>query len=337
MTFVRHVVCLSLLLGGIVMSAEPVAVVINDRTDYRGELILKAGSREVGKVSLKGSGTDIVVAKFAWPDGATAASVSGELRFTHYKKGPQVARGSHEWQVVDIAPLTKPLRDNSLLIAERLKRFVVAQQAFEAKHTKLIDGVSRVLELTGERSPQADIVAAEKRLGFALPAEHIRLLEDCGAFLVDDSAMLPAKSLKNAFDQMLLDWETPRAELDKLPAETQALLKTTVLLFTEVGDGYGGWLYQPPQTPSDKPSFWWIHQDDITRPRRLKNQDGSLKNYSQALLWLLTQQVIERYDDGPVESVFVDRSSPAKLKYRLIPDSRSELRADLRLDWNEFE
>ena len=337
MNVISHFAFVSLSLGSIAMSAEPIEVVIHDRADYRGELSLKIGPREVGKVALKGVGKEVSVGSLVWPESASSASVSGELHFTHYKRGPQVARGSHAWPIIDLAPLTKPLRDNSLPMLERLERFVAAQQAFEAKHTALIDGDSRVLETPDEKSPHADIVAAEQRLGFALPVEHVRLLEDFGAFLIDDSAMLPAKSLKNAFDQMLHDWETPRAELDKLPAETQALLKTTVLLFTEVGDGYGGWLYQPPQTPSDKPSFWWIHQDDITRPRRLRNQDGSLKTYSQALLWLLTQQVIERYDDGPEECVFVDRSSPAKLKYRLIVDDKPDLRAELWMAWEEFE
>ncbi|MFM9966449.1 MAG: hypothetical protein ACKV2Q_35175 [Planctomycetaceae bacterium] len=318
------------------MAAEPVEILIFDQTDYRGRLSLKVGSQEVG-VSLKGIGKDVRVGSLVWPESASSASVSGELNFTHYKRGPQVACGSHELPLIDLAPLTKPLRDNSLPMAERLKQFITAQQAFEAKHKALFDGESRVLEIPDEKSPHADIVAAEKRLGFVLPNEHVRLLEDFGPFLVDDSAMLPAKSLKNAFDQMLHDWETPRAKLDELPAKTQALLKTTVLLYTEVGDGYGGWLYQPPQTASDRPSFWWIHQDDIIRPRRLTNQDGSLKNYSQALLWLLTQQVLERYEDTPEECVFVDRSSPGKLKYRLIPDDKPALRGELWLDWKAFE
>lgn len=337
MNLFRNFLCASLLIASVAMSAEPVGVQIHDRSDFRGDLVLKAGSQELGKITLTGSDKDVGFGKFVWPDGAKSASVSGDLRFTDDDRGPQIARGSHEWQVVDIAPLTKPLRDNSLPIAGQLKQMIAAQKVFEAKRVALLDGISRIVDHPDERTPHAEIVAAEKRLGFTLPVEHVRLLEDFGAFHVDDSKMLPAPSLRNAFDQMEQEWETSRDELDELPAKTKKLLRSSVMLFSEAGDGYGGWLYQPPTEPNGRPTFYWIHQETINRPRRLLNQDGSVKSYSQALLWLLTQQVIARYDQGVDEYLFVDRTSPATLKYRLVPDSKPTLRANLMLDWESFE
>lgn len=319
------------------MSAEPIDVVIHDREDYRGELSLKVGSREVAKVTLRGSEKDVTIGKFVWPEGAASASVSGELRFTHYDRGPQVTRGSQEWKVIDLAPLTKPLRDASLPIAERLKRLIAAQETFEAKHVALVDGTSRLFEPPDKRATRAEVQAAEKRLGFSLPVEHVQLLEDFGTFTVEDSLMMPVELLKNAFDQMEQDWETPRERLDRLPTKTKQLLRSSVLLYTESGDGYGGWLYQPPVEPNGKPSYFWIHQETITRQRRLTNRDGSAKNYSQALLWLLTQQVISRYGEGSDKCVFVDRSSPATLKYRLVPGHNPAFEATLYLEWEEFE
>jgi hypothetical protein len=55
------------------------------------------------------------------------------------------------------------------------------------------------------------------------------------------------------------------------------------------------------------------------------------------LLWLLTQQVIKGYDQSATEFTFIDRSSPARLRYGFLPEQEPRLRAGLQLECASFE
>jgi hypothetical protein len=79
-----------------------------------------------------------------------------------------------------------------------------------------------------------------------LPAEHAQVLEQFGAWRLNDSFTTPVEKLQNALEQIVSLWEFPRASIQSVPNESKALLRSSVILYTLVGDGYRAVLYQPP-------------------------------------------------------------------------------------------
>jgi len=139
---------------------------------------------------------------------------------------------------------------------------------------------------------------------------------------------------------MLKVWETPAAALHALPEPTKKFLRSSVILFTIVGDGYGGIVYRPAEAgkTDSVPEYYEIQQDSITKPRLLKNHDGTRKSYSQAMLWLLAQEVLVRVESLRLNVCLVDQGAAGPLVYRITHETEGQNQAvRMTLDWEAFE
>jgi hypothetical protein len=127
------------------------------------------------------------------PIGADTLRIEGELQQIGSNKRPQRARGSKTLRLLDLGPLFAPLRDETRPFGERLRAFVAAKAALDAR---LPDSSSGTVEIdTAIRATDAQIRAAEQRLGYRLPREHVALLEH-GQLNIDDSSTEEAADIK---------------------------------------------------------------------------------------------------------------------------------------------
>ncbi len=309
-----------------------------DDADYQGEVRISANDQLLSTVNYRGSNADVELKDFAIPADARQMNFAGTLQYRHYRRGIQRATIDYKLQIVDLTPLTRPLRETKQTWSERMRRLAKCQSAFEDDHPDIMEEIT-VEFPHGDTVSQQEIATAEKRLGYKLPAEHCEMLCNFGVWQSDDSFMITPAQMNNSYDQMIQLWETPQSAMEMLPAKIKELLRNSVILYTEVGDGYSAWLYQPsPQDSVDGASYYWISQDEIVRPTILANRDGSKKNYSQSMLWLVANQVLSRYVASSIEVVFVDHHPGARLAYRMRPDADDQgLKFELDVEWEKFE
>jgi hypothetical protein len=141
---------------------------------------------------------------------------------------------------------------------------------------------------TREPPTQAALDAAQERLGFALPPDFVSLQLAVGALAIGDSALMRADEIEVAYAQMIHVWGTPEPALaEEYDAKFIEELRHGVLLYTEVGDGYGGLLYRPGPTRACGAAgvYYWTSQEGGTR--RLLNPDGSCMDFRAAWRWVL--------------------------------------------------
>lgn len=247
------------------------------------------------------------------------------------------AKGAQRFRVVDLAPMLHTLRDGALPFGQRLARFAEARRKFEAAEPELADFAATTFELEGHAT-DAEVADAEKRIGFALPEEHRSFLREAGRMGIDDSySMMPAE-LARAFDQMMADWGTPEEAMKELPEDWAGLFRSSTILYTEVGDGLGALLYQPPVEGqcAGEPAYWWWSQEGGD-PELLRNGDGRCKGYVEAMVWLVANQSLQRYDDDPTQ-VIVDTSAPAAFPLLLRPGAdEGGLACELSPLWGAYE
>ena len=310
-----------------------------DDVDNKGEVCILSDQSTILTIHYAGTNKDVSYSAFKLPIDAHSIKFAGTLQLRHYRKGVQQAKCDYQLPVVDLSMLTKPLREPAQPWSERLRRMANARSAFEATHPEIMSEIFVSFE-EGDKTSQSEISAAHQRLGFALPPEHVDVLCNYGAWQADDSFVVAPHDLGSAYNQMIDLWETPKKAMEQLPATVVELLRASVILYTEVGDGYSALVYKPQRSTgaSDGPAFYWISQDEISRPNKLTNRNGSTKDYSQAMLWLIANQVLSRYATSSVESVFVDHHPQAKLAYRLRPELESQgMEFELELEWESFE
>jgi hypothetical protein len=267
--------------------------------------------------------------------------LSGEFAFNDaHRRGR--ARGTQRWQVVDMSAVVGPLRETARPFGQRVREFMRAKAALEKTYPKFAEATQIQ---PGTPDPADAIKAAETRLGFPLPPEHVDLLRDVGAFEVDDSGIMDAGRLDRAYQQMLDDWGTPKSAMAELNAKTAALLRATTMLYTEAGDGLAALLYEPalPGRPSacgQQPAFYWIHQEYGNEPTLLTRSDGkTCRSYAEAMIWLLAQQVLYSWDDQDEGILLVDRGAPGPLHFELVHGFGPRGFADFTLQprWNALE
>ena len=139
---------------------------------------------------------------------------------------------------------------------------------------------------------------------------------------------------------MAVQWETPRKVLESHPKAVIELLRSSTILYTQSGDGYSALLYRPKSIEGSRlnDEYYWITQDSIVTPRLLRNKDGTNKDYSQAMVWLIANEAIQPYENGGNEPVCIefgsDRSSIYQLESHLGGESSS---CRLQLNWELFE
>lgn len=312
---------------------------------YTANLTLSIDSQPACTIALQEQPTKWVTRECAidLPASAREFVLSGEFAFTDKVRRSR-ARGTQRWRIVDLAPVVGPLRDASRPFGQRVRDFVRAKSALEKTHPTLADDVS--VEPAAAAESADAIKAAESRLGFPLPPEHVSLLRDVGAMEIDDSSFMAASTLNRADRQMLTEWGTPAEAMKELSSEMMTVLRASTMLYTEVGDGLGALLYEPalPSRPSGcgrQPAYYWIHQEGTgPSPERLMRADGkTCASYTEAVIWLLAQQVFALWEDEEdPHLVLVDRSAPTALRFLLSHRyERNIFSFDLDPRWDAYE
>jgi hypothetical protein len=323
-------------------SAAPPSVVVEvfHRQDVSGTVTLEVPGAPPCTVALRGDGQERVACTVPLPAAVHAVRLTGEVRWKHWEKGVRVSKGTQSWKVLDVAPLAAPLRDAARPFAERMKALLAARPAFEKASGGLIEESEYRIE-AGERSPQPAVAKAEKKLGYRLPDGYASLVTELGAPTIGDSYFERPENLGEAFEQMVVGWGTPRAVLEKeLSPAAKALYRSGTILFTEVGDGYGGLLYQPAPVAecAGAAAYSWFHQDDLHRAAILRRADGSCTDVPAAVLRVVADQLFAQYDDTGDEGIVVDRSSPRPFRLKLVHDgNRPGPGFSLRPDWPRYE
>lgn len=314
-----------------VQPADRAAVTLDvryyDQPGVRGLASLSAGGRPC-QLAWTGRETARSCA-FTVAPGATEIAMTGE-----YARDERPARGTMRWRVIDMGPMLAPLRDPTRPMGDRFRAFQEEKAAFEARYASVLEGFDLSVR---QPDAAAAIAGAEKRLGFALPGEHRHLLSTVGPFDVGDSSMTPAADIKRSYNAMIDDWETPKATLDReISAATRALLESTALLYTQVGDGLGALLYRPSGESAcgSGPAYYRIHQDEIDEPVLLQRSDGACVDYAGALIATIAEDGLQRYEDTGPGVVVIDRSAPAPQRVLLSHAGVDRgFEFDLRLDW----
>lgn len=299
-----------------------VAFEVFHREDLSGTVTLEVPGASPCVIELRGDGKERVACTVPLPEPAKAIRLSGEVRWRHWQKGNRLSKGTQSWRVLDVSSLAAPLRDASRPFAERMKALLAARPAFESSSGGLIEESADRIE-AGEKSPAAAVVAAEKRLGYALPEGYASLVTGLGTPTIGDSSFEKPESLADAFEQMVKGWGTPRSALEKeLSPAAKAYYRSGTILFTESGDGYGGLLYRPAPVPEcgGRAAFSWFHQDAMESAELLRRADGSCVDFPTAVLRVLARELFAQYDDTGDEGVVVDRSSPAPFRLQLVHD-----------------
>lgn len=297
--------------------APTLAIEIYDRPEAKGAMLsLTSGAAAPCTFTFGGTDGYVPACQLAVPADTETLKVSGEMRWQDDGRTRR-ARGEKRWRVADLTPLLAPVRDRATPFAARIRAFLAAKTAFDRRHP---DFEPNVVTLDADdKASAADIRAAEKRLGYSLPPEHVNLLQELGQLQIEDSSTEEAATIGTTWRTMLEVWDTPLAALERstTPA-TRQLFNATSVLYTEVGDGLGGLLYHPnlPRC-AGRPAFFFVHQDEIDEPALLAHGTGQCMDYTDAMLWLLRTQALLQYEDADSEYVFVDRSAPGPLRFRL--------------------
>lgn len=295
----------------------------SDFRDTRGTVTLASGAASCG-LTWQGRdqaplGCELVVE----PGGALA--VKGRLQV-----GRPRLEGEWRWRVLDLGPLVATLRQSSTPWAERVQRFSRQVADFEAAHAGTIEPMGWSM---ADPEPAATVAAAESRLGFRLPAGHAALLTR-GRPEIGDSFTVPASRLARTATTITREWESPAP---RLGADVQALYDASTMLFTEVGDGYGGLVYHPADGACQgQAGFYWIHQDSIARPRLLRTAAGACRTYEQAMVWVIATLGLQAYGDTTPDVAVLDLSA-AVAHARLDLDDGRQFRWRLQLDWDRIE
>lgn len=332
------------LAAGIAVAAPastPSAVVeVFHRQEVSGTVTLEVPGSPPCVIELRGDGKEDIACAVPLPEAVKAVHLTGEVRWKHWKNGKRVSKGKQSWKVLDVGPMAAPLRDAARPLAERMKAFLAARIAFEKASGGLVEESEHRIE-AGEKSPSTAVAAAEKRLGYALPSGYASLVIGLGAPTIEDSYFERPEGLADAFEQMVKGWGTPRATLEKvLRPEAKALYRSGTILFTEVGDGYGGLLYRPAPVPGcgGKAELSWFHQDDLHGVEVLRRSDGTCMDFPAAVLRILAMQLFIQYDDTADEGIVVDRSSPVPFRLKLVHDGgRPGPGFSLSPDWSRYE
>ncbi len=300
-------------------------------------ILLEKGEKDQGKY---------ITYTFDLPKDARALNLSGT--YENYDSKQQIS-GNQNFKILDIAPIMQTLRDTSRPFGQRLIDFKKAVLAFFDQHypeSEAWYSPSDSLRF-GKGVPDNMIKAAEQRLGFNLPAEHVNVLRKMNFFAYADSGCDRVEEITTAYN-----WGNLKEYEYNLDANTIAFFKSSVVLYTDVGDGIGGLLYQPKGTSEcgKQGAYYWLFQGTLDE-LLLKNSDGSCKNYTEAMIWLLANRLFSDSEyfyhafhnaGEDTHILLVDHSTPNTLTLDLTyPSLRSlpndNLTYEEALDWLGFQ
>lgn len=234
--------------------------------------------------------------RFELPASASKLSMRGAYEGVHWSTNQRYRhQGEQSWPLLDFAPVGRRLTQPGKSYGERVADFLAAAKAFAGKQL----GADYALSIeTGKPAGAEEIAAAEKRLGYALPAEFVSIQRTVGAFHIDDHGLMRVADVADADTQMRKVWGTPEEAMQESYSDkARANLRASTLLFTEVGDGYGGLRYRPAPTKTcgDQPFYQWISQEG--GDQALRHADGRCMDFAAAFRWLIDGFLMEGLAD----------------------------------------
>lgn len=249
--------------------------------------------------------------RFELPAAAATLSVRGEYRGVHWDTKQRYSRkGEQSWPLVDFAGVGGRLIQPGKPYGERMADFIAAANRFATERL----GKEYGQRIRARRpAAQADIDAARKRLGYGLPADFLSMQQKVGAIVIGDHGLTEIEQVADADTQMRTVWGTPAEAMKEAYSEqSRANLRASTLLFTEVGDGYGGLRYRPPpnKTCGDQPYYQWISQEGSDKA--LKHADGRCMDFAAAFRWVLEGFLLEDYADelaSEKQALLIDSSA----------------------------
>lgn len=322
------------------MAAPPevkISVKIFDREDYRGRLEIEANGSQGHAFELKGT-NGWLTAPLSLPAGIKELTFKGNLEWQHYENGKQTSSGESAQKVVDISKVMRPLREEASPWDKRLDSFLDALGTFEKEHSEIEESPSEYIS-QNEAESQATLRQAEARLKFALPKEHREMLSGFGTWSILDSFFVSADMMDRADRQMRSIWESPASEFASLPKEAKEIYQSSVMLYVEVGDGYGALFYRPDPADSTRGLYYWATQGELSTPRLLVDTNGKSRDYSSVMIWLIANQFLSQLENAFPDQTIIDPTSPGTRQYNLEPlfPSPKKMAARLQIEWDSFE
>jgi hypothetical protein len=314
-----------------------ISVKIFDREDYRGRLELAATGSQGHSFELKGT-NGWLAAPITLPTGVKELAFKGNLEWEHYERGKQKSSGESIQKVVDISKLIRPLREVASPWDKRMKNFLAAVDTFEEEQSQLEESFSEYL-LLDEPQSQIELKKAEERFKFALPREHKEMLHGFGTWSILDSFFVSADMMDRADRQMRSIWESPASEFASLPKEAQEIYQSSVMLYVEVGDGYGALFYRPDPADSTRGLYYWATQGELSAPRLLVDTNGKARDYNSVMLWLIANQFLSQLENAFPNQTIIDPTSPGTRQYILDSQLHTQKKLECRLliEWDSFE
>ena len=247
-----------------------------------------------------------VLCRFELVPGPHALHAHGEYVLRGDGGKGRTRKGEQAIALLDFAPVSALLAGTGRPFGERVAAFIKAARAFAREHD-----VAVYLE-AGKPAGPAELDRARQRVGYDLPADFLSMQRAVGAITIGDHSMTPADRLRDAYSAMLEDWGTPAEAMQReYSPKMQELLKSSTLLFTEVGDGLGGLLYRPPPTKACGAGgiYYWTSQEGGDENL---SANGACPDFAGAFRWLVEAFVIADLADSLADehgSVLVDTST----------------------------
>lgn len=286
-----------------------------DGQDSKGIVKISFVGDDHHTLTFTGLDREVTFAPIPLPAEVQEITISTDIHWDDGEANRRIQDESTQ-KLLDLRDVMKPLRERGRPFGTQVSGFLQAWQSFERRNAALLEDIAISMEL-GEMGTGEGIKAAERRLGFSLPEEYVSLWLEAGSLTIQDSHFLSPDDLDNAYAMMINVWETPKEELDRgISKGTKDLLQKSTLLFTEVGDGYGGLLFVPGQKEG-KPSYYWIHQERIDEPIALEDLAGEPRDFAGAFRWIVATLAFSQLDDLRQECVVVDRSAAGVLPMKL--------------------
>ncbi|MDQ8698342.1 hypothetical protein [Hyphomicrobium sp. LHD-15] len=311
------------------IAAFALVVLINVNVADKGDYTVSADGREIGRFRIEGKETGVAEHRLSVPAGSKRLTVERSTSLPVV--GTKVGRRSKTFDLISVAGITKPLRE---------ERPVVALGGLVAETDALLREIgseysSNDIGLSfGPKQSQTAIAEAEARLGYKLDPELAGVLTTLGPVKYGDSGMVEAKDLVTTERQFMRLWGNE----ENVSGDALALYRASTMIWVEVGDGYGAMIHapKPPDHCNGAAAYWKIHQDTIGDPHPVSNSQGRCGTLSDVLMWVIGADLLEQVeDDGKDNQLLVDPTMPNAFPVWLETDRDANPR--LRPDWSRLQ
>jgi hypothetical protein len=300
-------------------------ILVNPNVVDAGSYKLIADDREIGRLDVrKEPSTDVPQFPIAVPAGAKRLSVARAGRL------PLVGAKSSTFDLVSVAGITKPLRDDRP--AEALSRLPAAADALLRDVGSEFSSRDLGLEFGAKQTSEA-IAEAEGRLGYKLDPDLAAVLTSNGPVKFGDHGMTTASDLFSTERQFMRLWGADETRV----GDARSLYRASTMIWVEAGDGYGAVLYAPtgPAACSGKPAYWKIHQETIDQPWLVGGGEGQCGSLSNVLMGVMAEDLLNHIEDNGREGqLLVDPTMPDAFPVWLETDGEGKPR--LRPDWTRL-